>query len=252
MKPFEDVHKFAFYTEFVRPIVQHKSHIEIHEITDQILINRITNVLRLEKGDQIILFDSHHNILCTIIKIDKKFISIEINEIEHNILLKPHIVWLLPILKREAFEEAIYVLTALGVQEIQPVLTQKTKKVYAEKEQRIKKIMIAAAEQSKQFVIPILQPIIPLEMWLLNDDAQDIAKVFFDISGSHLENVIQAIKIEHINKIFALTGPEGDLTNQEKITIASRGFTFCALTKTVLKAEHAIIVALGAFRSLLP
>lgn len=248
----KDKHEFAFYSDSVRFIAQNKSHLDIQEIFDEVLVHRLITVLRLQKGDNIILFDSHYHIKCSIVDFDyKKSITIEIYEIEHNQSLSPNITWLLPLLKREAFEEAIYVLTAMGVQDIQPIITQKTHKFGFEKqENRLKRIMIAAAEQSKQFILPNMHPIIPLEFWF-SKRIENTVQVFFDVSGVSLKNFIDLVQLEHFNRIIALVGPEGDLTNGEKMALASNNFIFCTLTKTILRSEQAITVALGALRSLL-
>ncbi len=254
MKSFEASHEFAFYSDFVKHIVQHRSHIDIQDITDPVLVNRLANILRLQKGEFIVLFNSHHNVRCEIKAIDSKknLVTVELHEIEHNMHIKPHITWLLPLLKREAFEESLYILTALGVQEIQPILTEKTRKIAFDNQAiRNEKIMIAAAEQSKQFILPQINPIITLDLWLSGEHDLGCKKVFFDKSGSTLQDVVTDIKLDHSVKIYAFVGPEGDLTYQEKIQLAADGFVFCALGPTVLRAEHAITVGLGALRSLL-
>lgn len=51
--------------------------------------------------------------------------------------------------------------------------------------------------------------------------------------------------------IIACAGPEGDLTYEEKMQLTEDGFAFCALTPTVLRAQQAIAIGLGAIRSYL-
>lgn len=252
MKLFNDVHQFAFYTETVRYIVQHNSNLDIHQIKDPVIINRVLNVLRLKKGENITLFDTHNNILCTIIGINSEDLTVELHEISHNNILSPNIKWILPLYKKEAFEEAIYILTEMGVQAIQPVVTKKTQRLWGnqKEEDRCRRIMIAAAEQSKQFILPSLLPILPLDICVKQIDAKYTTKIFFDPSGSKLSQVIEAVKIEH-NQIVALVGPEGDLTHDEKLMLSEENFVFCSLTKTILRAQQAISVGLGALRSLL-
>lgn len=248
----QDTHQFAFYTEQVRHIVQHASHIDIHEIDDPMLIKRITNILRLKVGDIIILFDSHYNLECSIFSLNSEKVTVRLSKVEHNMPLAPKIVWLLPLLKREAFEEALYTLTELGVQAIQPVITAKTHRdVLSEKElTRYHKIMIAAAEQSKQYIIPEFRPLANLDLILKKLDKNN-TKIFFDIGGSPILTVLEALKIEHAQEINILNGPEGDLTQEEKVNLAAQNFIFCSLTKTVLRAQQSITVGLGIFRSLI-
>jgi len=49
-----------------------------------------------------------------------------------------------------------------------------------------------------------------------------------------------------------MIGPEGDLTAQEKELLKERGVQFLRLTPTILRAQQAVVVAMGIFRSLLP
>lgn len=253
----KETHIFAFYTEFVNFIVKNRSCFDIQEITDPMLIYRIANVLKLEKNNIIILFDSQYNILCKIIGIEfKKKVIIELVNIEPNIAIEPKITALLPILKKEAFEDAIYYLTQLGVQNIQILLTEKTHKLINIRpdNNRIKKIMIAAAEQSKQFILPNLLDNIPLDIYLLSnllDKKDNNINLFFDPAGNKFLDIINTINSIKIDHIFALVGPEGDLTEKEKAKLAEYNFNFCALTKTILRTQDAILLGFGTLRSLL-
>lgn len=159
----------------------------------------------------------------------------------------------MPLLKREAFEEALYSLTELGAHTIQPLLTKKTVRLFgAEREMtRCQKILRAAAEQSKQFVIPTLLPIIPLDLWLLKPSLPDTIKIFFDPEGLPLYQVIETMKQKKGSTIIACAGPEGDLTYEEKLMLNDQGFLFCALTPSILRAQQAVAVGLGSLRSLL-
>jgi 16S rRNA (uracil1498-N3)-methyltransferase len=249
-----NTHEFALYTPLVGTIVKKGAHKDIHVLTDAELIHRIISILRLERGDKLIIFDREHHIHSTLLGIEpKKQVTLEIHSIESNTVLKPFITWVLPYLKREVYEEALYTLTELGAQVIQPLITLKTVKAWhAEKDTiRSQKIMIAAAEQSKQFVIPELKPVLTFDVWLAQLPANNSAKIFFDQRGMDLKIVIETLWEEKPEQIIAITGPEADLTPGEKNALREQGFGFCALTKTTLRAQQAITIGLGALRSLL-
>lgn len=253
MKSFGTSHEFAFYFQAVSDIEKEKR-LDVYQLIDPELVHRIGAILRLEKGERIILFDNHFHVKATIAGFDgKRSITLALYELERNKRLTPDIHWLLPLLKREAFEEALYSLCELGATSIQPVLTQKTTRFWArEKEElRSKKIMIAACEQSKQFVLPFVHPIIPLEIWLMKNHPPLVAKLFFDPSGMPLREAISLIEGQKMQEIVACAGPEGDLTYEEKLMLTDHGFIFCALTPTILRAQEALVVGLGALRSFL-
>ncbi len=66
----------------------------------------------------------------------------------------PEIRWCIPLIAKEAFEDIVYNFTAMGVASIQPLVTEKVKRSWGgdRERARLDRIMIAAAEQSKQFV----------------------------------------------------------------------------------------------------
>ncbi len=245
-----DTHEFAFYTDSLRTI-DTEFRLEIFPLEDTEVIHRIVHVLRLEKGTSIILFDAQYHMRATIATIDRRSITLRVEKIDTNKPLNPEIHWLLPLLKRDAFEEALYSLTELGATSIQPLLTQKTTRFWSgEKESvRSQKIISAAAEQSKQFSLPHLEPIISLELWLLKSQKPQTTKIFFDPAGKHLKEIVALCEKQHA--LIACAGPEGDLTYEEKRLLEDQGFLFCALTPTVLRAQQAVAVGLGALRSLL-
>lgn len=185
-------HQFAFYSDLLHVILAER-HRDIVEIADIELVHRMLTVLRLQRSDRIILFNSSHHVIATIVQADvRKSITIQIHEIIENKKLQPQIQWLLPLLKKEAFEEALYSLTELGAQVIQPMLTQKSIRLFGEREtSRCQKIMRAAAEQSKQFVIPELLPIIPLDVWLMRKANLTSMKIFLMLKVFHSNSSLQ-------------------------------------------------------------
>ncbi len=70
-------------------------------------------------------------------------------------------------LKREAFEQAVYSLCEMGATSIYPVRTVKTAQSWGSEKDyvRVRTSMIAAAEQAKQFVIPTVHPVGELQKW---------------------------------------------------------------------------------------
>jgi 16S rRNA (uracil1498-N3)-methyltransferase len=253
MKLSSNAHQFAFFTELVSHIAQYGAHLDIHQITDPELVHRITTVVRLGIGDSFILFDTNYHATVTILGIQpKKAITLELHSLEPNCVLQPRVTWLLPLLKREAFEEALYTLTELGATAIQPIVTRKTGKAWSEKDtHRSRKIMIAAAEQSKQFIVPVLLPILPLETWLMQPYPESMTKLFFDPQGVLLGTVLSSLQERKPDELVACAGPEGDLSQEEKDLLARQNFIFCRLTPTILRAQQAIAIGLGTLRSLL-
>jgi 16S rRNA (uracil1498-N3)-methyltransferase len=215
------------------------------EITDTDLVNRIAHVLRMEPGSYCVLFDVHQALKVQITQITKKAVTATVVSRLPITPITPSITLLLPILKREAFEEALYAMTELGVNKVQPITTAKTQSSWgSEKDyQRAQRIFIAAAEQSKQFALPVLEKVKPLAQVL---ETHQGSALLFDAAGKPLKEVLNQLSA---GPVTCLIGPEGDLTPQEKELVASKGFVPCALTPTVLRAQQAAVLGVGVIRS---
>lgn len=216
------------------------------KIFDAGFYNQIKNVLRLKAGDRIILCDGQSNeAVCQITGFDKKFVELEVLEKNKNENEpKKNIILFCAILKRENFEFVVQKATELGVKEIYPIISQRTVK-FNLKEERIKKIIKEAAEQSGRSIVPILNK--PLNFKeALNISADNQINLFFDKSGEAFNPC--GITNNNLVKIGIFIGPEGGW-NEEEIKIVKKmseknpSFKIISLGKLTLRAETAAIIA---------
>ena len=243
-------HEFAFFVPQLNRINAQQNYM----IHDSELVHRIAQVLRLQVGDTCMLFDSHIHAVVTIQEILKnKTINVRIIKSIPTIALEPTITFLLPVLKKEALEEAVYSLVETGVNRIVLVTTAKTQRHWSgDKElQRLQRIVIAASEQAKQFaLVELIAPIQlkqALEQYVQN---QKIA-LFFDAQGTIVRDSLLFKKDSDKHEIIALIGPEGDLVEEEKQLADTYGFVRVKLTPTILRASQAAALGAGIIRSLL-
>ncbi len=216
------------------------------------LYHRIVHVLRLNIGNSFILFDQNYNITCELNSISKKSIGITIIAIQSNKISPTHITFLLPLLKRESFQEAIYSLCELGAGSIQPIITQKIHRSWqGEREkERLQRIIHAAAEQSKNFAFPTIHSPLTLEQGV-RSISPEAMRIFFDPHGTSLFPLIKNIKNEKPKQLALIIGPEADLSQSEKDFLHENQFIFCKLTHTILRAQQAAAISLGIFQSML-
>ena len=211
-------HEFSLYIESLSLLVQKKGPGSSITFSDEKLFHRMMTVLRLRINDACIFFDQKLFITATIESfVGKKQIHVLIQSVQSTIPLHPQITFLLPLLKRDDYEAALYALTEVGATVIQLIFTQKTgnKKIDSRDNERAQRILIAAAEQSKNFAYPQLKAPIPLEA-ALKQTSIISTKIFFDPQGAHLFNVINRLHNNQPEEIVLLIGPEGDLTAEEK------------------------------------
>jgi len=252
-KIYKQKHEFALYIESLSILLQEKSFDSSVIFTDEKLFHRVVNVLRLRVGQECIFFDQKMYITAQIKAfVGKKQIHITVQATQQTVSLYPTVTFLLPVLKRDDLESALYVLTEMGVNTIQLVFTHKSVNQWSfdRDRERVQRIIIAAAEQSKNFAYPYVKEPIPLDLAL--KQYKDVStKIFFDPQGEEMFTVMQSVYSAQPEHILLLVGPEGDLKIEEKEMIQINNFIFCALTPTVIRAAQAASLAAGLVRSLL-
>lgn len=233
----KSAHEFALY------ISDLDTSKETTVITDPQITHRIGVVLRLQPNDTLVLFNRSVHCNAQVTEVTKKHVSVNLSHIKDNTNYQPSITMLLPLLKKDAFEVALYACVELGVNTIQLIKTQKSAPVRFDKE-RCNRIIIAAAEQSKNFNFPELHEPCTLEEAL--QKTTEHTRIFADVSGGSLKEVIT----QKSDSFCLLVGPEGDLTNDEKELLKEHTFIFCHLTPTILRSPQAVTVLVGSIRSL--
>lgn len=251
-KNLKESHTFAFYwpqTSKLRAAVGSSSECIIQ---DGDLCHRMIHVLRLHKSQEIIIFDAHAHMHCVIESLDARQVRCSVISSLCNRVPVPEITFMLPLLKKEALEESIYTLTELGANRIELVMVQKVQKIWggAKEMDRLERIMYAAAEQSKNFALPVIIPPVSLQE-AVGCTYRGAIKVFFDAQGCSATSLIASINTSIATRIVLMVGPEGDLATHEKSFLQDQGFLFCRLTPTIMRAHQAVAVSLGMLRSAL-
>ncbi len=242
-------HEFAFYKENLKNFIVDKKHGESFVIEDEELYHRVVHVVRLSLADECILFDAEQHVVVSFeAVVSKKALKFLIHECLTNIILRPTLDIYLPLLKREALEQAIYSCVELGASSINLVITAQVQRSWHVKDmQRLTNIIIAAAEQSKQFVIPTLHSPISMDNALAKTRLADVTCVANKTGSSLLESMV-SIRTTKPAVIAVWIGPEGDFTSQEVEDLKPCA-QMIALTPTVLRSQQALALLVGAIRS---
>jgi len=249
MQQHQEKHFFSFYVSILAKLLENQKSGNFFEIHNEDLLHRIRDVLRMQKEETCFLFSRFQHVVVKIIAFEKKGIKFLIQELGKNSVLKPHVTLLLPILKRSNLEEAIYNATECGVSSIQLIKTEKsTKNLSLHEFQRLEKIIIAAAEQSKQFHFPDIT--LPKSYDAIFHGIEG-KKIWFDKRGAPSFELIEKIRTKKPDQLNILIGPEGDFTEQERANIVDAGFEAHTLTPTTLRSVSAVSVAIGSVRALL-
>jgi len=209
------------------------------EITDADVVNQILRVLRLGVGDRLILSDGVGNeCIGEIADRQKERLTIHVVERYKN-ANEPAVTSVLycAILKRENFELVVQKATEIGVSEIVPLITERTVKLDI-KEDRLRKIIAEAAEQSGRGRLPILHA--PMQFAdALSDAKRNVVNLFFALS----EATIETVDLHGKQSRGIFIGPEGGWTEEETAAARGAGCAVVSVGPLTLRAETAAIVA---------
>lgn len=216
-------------------------------ITEDDLVHRMQRVLRLSQGDTCILFDSVSWLELIITAVTRTTITGNVNAKHAVKPWQPNINFFLPILKREALAIAVYDLVQAGVQEIQLIQTQKVQHALrgTQELQRLQRIIIAAAEQSKNFAFPQIKAPITWQEFLAQ--IASVPTFVGNPAGKPLFATIKEYSPEATYNL--LVGPEGGFTSQEYTQLQKANVIEVSLIPTILKAETAAFYLAALLRS---
>lgn len=231
-------------------------------ICDPGIVSQIRNVLRLKRGDQIIILDGEGGMFrCLLEKPTATHVEARIID-AHPAIGDPcvAVTVALPPLKGGRFEWALQKLTELGVYRVVPIATSRSvvkprsesKAADTSKLTRWQAIMREAAEQCERASIPEMRPPMSLSTFLNSElwapeSGQHAAIVCAERSEAPLfRNVLaQLCQAEPPTKsISVVIGPEGGLTKDELERASATGGEVVSLGRRILRSETAAIYAL--------
>lgn len=215
-------------------------------------VNHIKNVLRMKKGDHIMISDgADREYECEIIRFEESAVETKILDVFGFAAELPTRITLFQGLpKSDKMELIIQKAVELGVYEIVPVTTRRAvvkldAKKAKKKVQRWNTIALSAAKQAKRGRIPKVKPLMTLK------DAYEYSQTFDesiipyeDAKGiTHSRTIVQSLKGKKHIGIFI--GPEGGFEKAEIDQAMEFGIIPITLGKRILRTETAGMVVLS-------
>lgn len=199
--------------------------------------------LRIRIGDEITVFDGNGtDYVCKVTDIKKDRTVLSLLDTRQNVgEANINVTLYLSVIKQDRFEMAVQKATELGVSRIVPVYTTFTQRSVTLNYERLNKIAISACEQCGRSVIPTIEQSINFDE--LNERAKTTSMIFLwerELHGT-MQSAIDKTKTD----IAVFVGPEGGITEPEKITLTQSGAKSVTLGKRILRAETAAIAALS-------
>lgn len=217
-------------------------------------VNHILNVLRMKKDDEIQVCNqvTGENYKARIVQYSKNEIECKIEEkIGKSTESNVHITLFQGIPKFEKMELIIQKNTEVGVNNIVPVIMERTvvkldEKVASKKLDRWKKIAEIAAKQSMRDIIPNVKSIIKTKE--IDVDMYDVVLVAYE-NEEHNMLKAELKKLDSQNKqeynIAIVIGPEGGISEKEIELLNEKNVKFVSLGKRILRTETAGLVMAG-------
>ena len=209
----------------------------------------IVQVLRKQKEEEILLTDGKGSKAHSLIVDDhRKYCEIKIVSIEKEKEQLPKISIAISLIKNSSrFEWFLEKATEIGVNEILPLICERTEKNKFRSE-RMQNILISAMLQSQQCWMPVLKE--PMTFEKLIEENREGDKFIAHCLPQQKQQLytFQNLKFNIQNNSFILIGPEGDFTEKEIKIALDKNFQAVSLGNTRLRTETAGIVAATLLR----
>ncbi|MBF0384674.1 MAG: 16S rRNA (uracil(1498)-N(3))-methyltransferase [Candidatus Omnitrophica bacterium] len=220
-------------------------------IEDPDEIFHLHKVLRLKSGDKIEAFNGEgESGEFEIIAVNKKSVDCLLLSIKNYPVKSPKVILACAVPKKSKFEIIVEKSTELGVDEIIPLISDRTEisfkkdKIY-EKLQRFKTIALNASKQSHRNTIPRIKE--PLNFpYALSYFKSLKSSILVPSLIEPRKNIIKALnELSSPKAVSILIGPEGDFTENEYALAFKEGGIGVSLGESILKVETAAISALS-------
>ena len=210
-------------------------------LTDKLDIsqsNYVSKVMRVKENEVFSLFNDSGEWEAKILNISKSIVEFNVRR-QLRQKENSEELWLAfsPI-KSNYFNFMIQKATELGVTKFLPIIFDRTIVRKINKE-RLKKVIIEAAEQSNRITVPSIEDPQKLKSFLNND----IDLIFTDLNTANTKIDIKKLTTK---PTCVIVGPEGDFSEEEREEILKfNGVQPIKINENILRSETAVISALS-------
>ncbi len=215
----------------------------------------IRNVLRMQPGDPILLFDgSGSDYHAEIVALSPNRIEVVIKE-KHPSKTESHLEIILAqaVLKDRKVDEIIRQITELGVTTVIPFLAHRSvsrpdPEKFTARKIRWQKIAREALKQCGRSLVPDIRDVVSFEEMLAQTRTAQAKILFWENEPTPLTSWRKPFNQKSVAVIM---GPEGGFTEEEVARAASFGYQTAGLGPRILKADTATVTACALVQYLL-
>ncbi len=209
--------------------------------------HHLARSLRAKRGDKITAVDGTGNsAVIELVDFDKTTIMARrVSEIQ-KIVSDRKIILADCLPKQNRFDNIIEKATELGVDGIEPLISERTIARPKDKLERWRRIAKESAEQCARDTIPTIGDIRTLDDWLAEIYPLDENTLLLFCWECERDTTVREVLSTAGDKnIFVLIGPEGGFTEREVINVMAAGGISVTLGNRVLKTDTAAISVLA-------
>ena len=209
----------------------------------------IVKVLRMREGEEIFVTDGKGNLAQGNLVFEGKKVFLDVKEIKENLpefSPKLHIA-IAPTKNIDRIEFFVEKATEMAISEITILQTEKTERKNLNID-KLRKQAIAASKQSLRFHFPKINDVTKLSDFLKNINPKNTFVAHCDASFERTE----ISKIQNVENITFLIGPEGDFSEKEIKLLSEKGIKAVSLGRQRLRTETAgiFVAAWNYFKSI--
>ena len=223
---------------------------ETIDICDSGDVQHLVRSLRVKKGEELFISDGEGTgYIAQVTQVSKHRVSLKIKTTlkkcsRDEQQIKITLACAVP--KGVRFEEVVDKATQLGIDEIIPLLTERTfikKDAFDKKRDRLQRIMTAAAKQSGALFLPHLREVVYFKDFIKEVGPFDLC-LLPNLSERPF-SLMKAVSAFKGRRILILIGPEGDFSPQERALAFQMGCKGVSLGESVLRVDTAAIVTIS-------
>src|SRR4051812_18133973 len=220
---------------------------------DQDETRHLAQVLRLNVGDEIVVFDgAGHEFRARVEQISRSAALARVID-AHEPAPEPavRITLAQAALKGDKMDDVVRDATMMGVTAIEPIVTEHTVAPLkpGRAPERWRRIAVASAKQCRRAVVPRIGEGRALAAWLAADTAR-CRVILVEPSARVAGHPLESLQAARPADATLLIGPEGGWSESEVLAAVAAGYLPITLGRRTLRADAMPIVALGVLQYL--
>ena len=219
----------------------------------------LTRVLRLRVGDAVVLLDGSGRLgAARVAQVDADQVELAWESATTAQQSGPQVILLGGLLKGDKQDFVIQKATELGVNEVVPVVCQRSVPQLGEdraekRQQRWSRIALAAAQQCRRPDVPRVHGPTPLctALQACVPDPAALSLLLYEGPAAPLHALLPTtsdLTPRALSTVRLLIGPEGGFTDAEVAAATAAGFLPASLGPRILRAETAVVAALAVLQ----